>query len=93
MDRRTNRKLKILWIADQLGWAYDSIYRQNSKLMPEFEHRLIFWNNKIEVATLSIEADVIVAMYIRYLELIPPFCHRKVVLMLTGLRPFMENEK
>ena len=86
------RKPVILWLADQEGWAYDSIYKQVSKLLPEYEHRVFYYLQNIpcvggdELTSIAAQSDIIVSMYLRYADIIP--CKEKVMTMLTGLRPF-----
>jgi hypothetical protein len=85
-------KPTVLWIADQPGWAYDSIFQQNSKLLPEYEHKVVYYmelpreTRDLAVANMALFADVIVAMYFRYVEKI--IGSDIIVSMLTGMRPF-----
>jgi hypothetical protein len=86
------KKPVILWLADSAGWAYDAIFQANSKLLPEYEHKVFYMMNErtveywIDFETLIPEADIIVSMYLLYQESVP--FKDKVVTMLTGSRPF-----
>ena len=85
------RKPIILWLADQEGWAYDSIVKQVSKLLPDYIHTVWYMMADNEQDLYKLDhlvdvADMVVSMYLRYQEVVP--CREKVVIMLTGLRPF-----
>lgn len=89
MERK--RKPIVLWLADQEGWAYDSIVKQVSKLLPQYTHTVWYMmkedeNNLYKLNHLVSVADMIVSMYLRYQDNVS--CKEKVVTMLTGLRPF-----
>lgn len=80
----------ILWLADNPRWAYASIVKQISEQLPAYHHQMIGMMSD----TLSLEeikqacsrADVVVAMYLLYANVVPET--DKLVLMLTGSRPF-----
>lgn len=90
--------MTILWLADNRSWAFASIVKHIGNALPEYNHRMIymvedsknvrpefFEEYLIECAR---NADVIVAMYIRYPEALPIETRPKTVLFLSGLRPF-----
>ena len=87
--------MKILWLADNHSWAFASIVRQIAKTLPQYDHHAIFmvesareyrFRENLEFA--SLQADVIVALYIRYPVALPIETRPKTVLFLSGLRPF-----
>ena len=87
--------MRILWLADNRSWAFASIVRQIAKTLPQYDHHAIFmvesareygFRKNLEFA--SLQAEVIVAMYIRYPEALPVKTRSKTILFLSGLRPF-----
>lgn len=87
--------MKILWLADNRSWAYASIVQHIAYKLPHFSHRAVYmvedakkvgFRENLEMFIR--EADVIVAMYIRYPEALPVKTRAKTVLFLSGLRPF-----
>lgn len=86
-------KPTILWLADCPGWAYASIVQGQKKAMPEYEH--VVWyvmapktNDGMRLRQLCAAADIIVCMFVLYVRGVPAEYHQKMVLMLTGNRPF-----
>jgi len=87
--------MRILWLADNRSWAFASIVRQIAKTLPQYEHQAIFMVEDAKeygfiegLALGTLQADVIVAMYIRYPEALPVETRAKTILFLSGLRPF-----
>ena len=86
--------MRILWICDQEGWAYDSIVDHVGALLPEYEHRRFYFCSTADTENHDLlrmfaeSADVIVSMYLRYQEVLGLRHKHKVVTMLTGFRPF-----
>jgi len=86
--------MRILWICDQEGWAYDSIVDHVGALLPEHKHRRFYFCSAPDTKNHDIlrmwadSADVIVSMYLRYQEVLEPRHKQKVVTILTGFRPF-----
>jgi len=81
---------KILWLADGPEWAYSAIVGHVSSELSQHKHKLAFCvppDTPVIVAA-SRDADVIIAMYLRYVNYVPSDCRHKVVIMLTGMRPF-----
>ncbi len=84
----------ILWIADMEGWAYDSIVSQETKALPQYEHRRYYVcggpypQDGMLLHQYMAEASIIIAMYVLYLRIIPPVYYQKTAVMLTGFRPF-----
>ena len=86
---------RVLWIADKPDWAYDAIVKAQSSQLTGYKHVVWYYmpnyDKAAKMAELQAEAcraDVIVAMYIRYLELLKPQHMDKTAIMLTGMRPF-----
>ncbi len=92
--QEVNKKPVILWLADTPGWAYDSIVTQETKALPQYEHRCFYVcggglpNDGVVLARDMSEASIIIAMYVLYLRIIPPVYQAKTAVMLTGFRPF-----
>ena len=82
---------RILWLADEEGWAYDSIVQNISKRLPQYEHEVWYmmgehsWNEWVRLGVSLAKADVIVSMHWKYQEQIVDE-KVNVVTMLTGLR-------
>ena len=83
-----NRK-SVLWIADWPGWGYDSIARGVGAQLSQYDHRIRYACKSVHgLNTAAAEADIVVVMYARYLELLNSQLRKKAVVMLTGFRPF-----
>lgn len=87
--------MKILWLADNRSWAFASIVTHIADALPEYEHWAVYMVEdareigfREELERTSREAEVIIAMYIRYPEALPVETRAKTVLFLSGLRPF-----
>ena len=85
--------MRILWICDQEGWAYETIVDHIAAMLPQHEHLKMFFctGTDLDRRCLNIVADrsdVVVSMYLRYQELLLPHLKSRVVTMLTGFRPF-----
>ena len=87
--------MKILWLADNRSWAFASIVTHIADALPDYDHWAVYmvedardYGFKENLARSVQEADVIVAMYIRYPEALPVETRAKTVLFLSGLRPF-----
>ena len=86
---------RVLWIADKPDWAYDAIVQAQMAALPQYDHQVWYYMSSYNIPAqvfllqcLARECDVIVAMYIRYLELLEPKHMKKTAIMLTGMRPF-----
>ena len=88
-------KPAILWIADQPGWAYSAIIQAVARELPQYDH-LTFYACRVMdpghqlLNHVARQADVVVAMFLRYQEWLGPELKHKVVTMVTGFRPFEE---
>jgi hypothetical protein len=87
------RKPVLLWLADTPGWAYDAIVQHVAARLPSYEHRVryVCGGPQAGASRDMQEADVIVAMYLLYLRLVPPPWRAKTTVMVTGFRPFERN--
>ena len=93
------RKPMILWLADMPGWAYDAILQEVCPQLPQYEHEVFYvmenggpggWDSRTRLGFIQaqIKADVIVPMFLLYLQLVVTDLKNKAALMLTGSRPF-----
>ncbi len=83
----------ILWIADQPQWAYDAIIMGVAPLLPQYAHTIFYACTTLDpnherLNLMARGADVIVSMYLRYVEFLRPEHKGKVATMITGNRPF-----
>jgi hypothetical protein len=78
----------IAWLCDKRGWAYEARVNQLIPLMQDWEHRKVFCvGSSIEAIRQAIEgADVVVCLYVRYMELLDGL--QNAVVFLGGMRPF-----
>ena len=81
-------KLKICWIADVPGWAYDNRRRAVAARMPGYAHSVVFdvVRRTGEALPLLSEADIIVCPDPRVLPFVPG--RAKVVLNLNAAKLF-----
>jgi len=82
------KRKKLLWLADQPGWAYDNRAKVISKLLPDFDHAICMNPMAAPAAAMvaMCHADLIICPDPR---LIPyfPFSH-KVLLHLNAIKIF-----
>jgi len=84
--------MRIVWLCDCEGWAYDARVNQLIPHLPEHEHKKIYLANKgwLQAARAVAEgvngADVVVCLYLRYMELLQRLDN--AVVFLGGMRPF-----
>lgn len=82
---------KILWLADQPGWAYASIVKQIGEKLPDYEHQVFYMmdeHTQFEWVWLGWnmqKADIVVSMHWMYQIQLDNDKENSVV-MLTGHR-------
>ena len=85
--------MRILWICDQRGWAYETIVDHVRAMLPQHEHLKYFYCETADpdrtlLNIVADRSDVVVSMYLQYQEALLPHLKSRVVTMLTGFRPF-----
>ena len=82
------KKPKLLWLADQPGWAYDNRAKTVSALLPDFEHEICM-NPMADHAGAMVamcHADLIICPDPRLIPFFP-FSH-KMVLHVNAIKIF-----
>jgi hypothetical protein len=83
-------KPRILWLADNPGWAYASIVRQVSSCLPGYDHEVHYVAHRpLDWAIFDEQvqtADIVVPMYALYHTMTDR--RDNMAMMLTGMRPF-----
>ncbi len=81
-------KKTVVWLCDVEGWAYDGRATQLIAQLKDYDHKKIYVvGRKPGIVEAAIkEADIIVCMYVQYMELLRKF--NNVVTLIGGMRPF-----
>lgn len=88
-------KKVIAWICDGPGWAYDARAEQMKEALPQYVHQKIYAviNTLDNVIAEACKADIVVCMYVRYVELLRDVMDPgKVIACIGGKRPFEIKE-
>lgn len=90
-------KPRVLWLADGPAWAYATIVKGVARKTPRYRHSVVFMAGGFDSTAAFLgqcaSAEIIVCMYAPYVTLVPREHQERVVLMLTGFRPFEEAKE
>ncbi len=81
----------IAYICDAPGWAYAARVEAMAKALPDYVHQKVYavMNTLEHVIAEAAKADIIVCMYVRYIELLKDVVDSaKVIACIGGKRPF-----
>ncbi len=81
-------KVRICWLCDTKGWAFENRARAISELLPDYQHDIIILKNA-DMLALD-DYDIIVCDYLPWLKFICPGIDRKKIML--GLRSFRALE-
>jgi len=80
----------ILWCCDQPGWAYDHRAKGLGKLLPDYEHQIVY--DRTGINQLAEKADIVVVMFLETLQYLSKKYDDRIVMTLTSPRQFRKRK-